>query len=57
MPAGSDDGGAITSEGLKSSEVRKRMPPNKGEEERRQVAYAAGQGEEEMRPPVVVLDR
>ncbi len=43
----------------KSSEVRKRMLPDKGEEERRQVAYAAGQKEEEMRPPVVVqqLDR
>jgi hypothetical protein len=59
VPAGGDDGGAITSEGQKSSEVRKCMRPDKGEEERRQVAYAAGQGEKEMRPPVVVqqLDR
>ncbi len=30
------------------------MLPDKGEEKRRQVAYAAGQGEEETRPPVVV---
>jgi hypothetical protein len=45
LPAGGNDGGAVTSEGLKLPEMRKRMMrPDKGEEERRQEACGRTRG-------------
>ena len=45
LPAGGNNGGAVTSEGLKLQEVRKRMMrPDKGEEERRQEACGRTRG-------------